>query len=161
MNAHGDARRMEVRIPAGLRHVRLAVSSIRAAATSGGLGEREAGQLSLAAAEALNNVVLHALEEREDQWISVEFAMDSDEVALVLRDQGRPMPEASAAAPLEFDEADPDSLPEGGFGRGLLRDLLTRVHYERVGGENVLTLVYPRSGAVRMPVPDAGAPHAV
>lgn len=149
MNAHGDARRMEVRIPAGLRHVRLAVASVRAAATAGGLGEREAGQLALATAEALNNVVLHALEERESEWISIEFALDSDEVRLVLRDRGRPMPEPSASAPLEFDTENPDTLPEGGFGRGLLRDLLTRVHYERVHGENVLTLVYPRTGAVR------------
>lgn len=150
MNAHGDARRMEVRIPAGLRHVRLAVASVRAAASAGGLADREAGQLALAAAEALNNVVLHALEERESEWIQLEFALDSDEVRLVLRDRGRPMPEPGAGAPAEFDAEDPESLPEGGFGRRLMRDLLTRVHYERVLGENVLTLVYPRTGAVRV-----------
>ena len=144
MNAHGDARRMEMRIPAGLRHVRLAVAGLRAAATSGGLAEAEAGSLALAAAEALNNVVLHALEERESEWIRVEFALDSDEVSLVIRDHGRPMPEATAA-PIEFDPTDTDSLPEGGFGRGLLRDILADVRYERLGGENVLTLLYRRT----------------
>lgn len=143
-----DPVRIEFRFPAHLGAVRLAVAAVAGACERGGLSEHEAGQLALALAEVLNNVVLHALADHTDEDVCVQAIVADDAVTLVVTDAGAPMPDLPAENVRGRSEHD-DELPEGGFGRGLIRALLSDFRHERVGDRNVTTLVHRRRGRSR------------
>jgi len=96
-------------------------------------------KLALALEEAVANVIHHAFAETpEPHRIEVELAIDANRVSARVIDNGRPFdpsaaPEPEASIPLEH--RDP-----GGLGIHLIRRMMDRVDYRRVGGENRLRL---------------------
>jgi len=106
------------------------------------LSEDEAGTVELVLAEALNNIIEHALAATNGQT-SIEIRGECIPVGLNLSviDQGSPMPAGKApigSAP-DIDVADAD-MPEGGFGWFMIQTLAQEVRYERIGESNHLTL---------------------
>ncbi|WP_299414274.1 ATP-binding protein [uncultured Sulfitobacter sp.] len=102
----------------------------------------EAGTVELVLAEALNNVVEHALAATDGKtMIEISGTHDRRGLRLSIIDEGAPMPKGQtpdAKAP-DVDVADAD-MPEGGFGWFMIHTLATNVQYSRVGDCNHLTL---------------------
>jgi len=96
-------------------------------------------KLALALEEAVANAIHHAFDDMPPPHrIGVELAIDPDRVSALVIDNGRAFdpsaaPEPDAALPL--DRRDP-----GGLGIHLIRRMMDRVDYRRVGGENHLRL---------------------
>jgi serine/threonine-protein kinase RsbW len=97
----------------------------------------------IALAEACNNIVEHAYQPPravEDAMIVLDIAGDPGGLQITLRDKGRAMPDGPLPGrdlPL-FDPADPASLPEGGFGWALLREMTRALSISRRNGQNIL-----------------------
>jgi serine phosphatase RsbU (regulator of sigma subunit)/anti-sigma regulatory factor (Ser/Thr protein kinase) len=89
--------------------------------------------------EALSNVVRHGFADRRPHEITVALTVETDELRVAIEDDGR------SFNPLTAPRPDLDSPLEerrvGGLGVHLIRELMNRVHYERVSGRNRLTMV--------------------
>lgn len=103
----------------------------------------DSGTVELVLAEALNNVVEHALSANDHQtMIEIRGCYGAEGLHLAIIDRGTPMPRdrmPRAKAP-DIDVATVD-LPEGGFGWFMIHSLARDVGYARVGDRNHLTLL--------------------
>lgn len=91
-------------------------------------------ELMLAITEAMNNAVEHS----GTAEVEIDVAADGRNIVFRMITAGaRFDPTADVAFP-EMDTA--DDLPEGGFGRALIREMSDSVHYVYNGGRNILTL---------------------
>ncbi|MEP1767020.1 MAG: ATP-binding protein [Sulfitobacter sp.] len=106
------------------------------------LSEDDAGTVELVLAEALNNVIEHALAATDGQTaIEIHGKHDMEGLHLSIIDQGVAMPKGrapTACAP-DVNVAMAD-MPEGGFGWFMIHTLAQEVQYVRIGDENHLTL---------------------
>jgi len=98
--------------------------------------------VELVLAEALNNVVEHSGCAESGELIHLEIMLDDRDVRCQIRDCGAPWPELRN--PGRFPDPLEGDAPEGGFGWPLIHTLTRELRYERVLGENRLTLVLPR-----------------
>ncbi|HBG98902.1 MAG TPA: ATP-binding protein [Rhodobacteraceae bacterium] len=96
--------------------------------------------VELLLAELLNNVVRHACRGRPGHSIEIALRERPDGLLVLIRDDGVPMP---GGAPPPGRVHDPDDLPEGGFGWGLIRMLARDIRYARRRGRNRIALVIP------------------
>lgn len=107
------------------------------------LSEENCGNVEIALAEALNNVVEHAYPADLPGGIALDLALTAVCLRCELRDQGAALPGLvppdTGLPPLDGPR---ESLPEGGFGWSLIRTLTSRLSYERRDGENRLTLEF-------------------
>jgi len=101
---------------------------------SGANAQEQLGDLLLAITEAMNNVVEHG----RTGLIEVELTAHPERVIFVIRSDGLPFDPTTEVAMPELDGA--DDLPEGGFGRALILELMDEVRYEFTDGKNVLKL---------------------
>lgn len=99
------------------------------------------GDVALVLAEALNNVVEHAYEYREDGLIDVELRLKCPELRISIQDKGAKFPGLPEAKVMDGPERDFDDLPEGGFGWFLIQTLTTEIEYEHVAGQNQLDIL--------------------
>jgi anti-sigma regulatory factor (Ser/Thr protein kinase) len=91
-------------------------------------------ELCLAATEAMNNAVEHSGAKN----ITVEVLADENTIVLKLTSKGE---EFDPTANVSFPDLDqPTVLPEGGFGRAIIREMVDLWKYEYIKGRNVLTL---------------------
>lgn len=101
----------------------------------------------LCVAEALNNIVEHAYEGVEGKPIFADVRFFKDKLAVLLIDEGKPMPDGQIPVGSgEFDLDDFENLPEGGFGWMLIRSQMDRLDYERREGCNVLLMEMNTAG---------------
>jgi anti-sigma regulatory factor (Ser/Thr protein kinase) len=95
--------------------------------------------VNLALDELVTNAILYAFEDTTDQELCVRVAVVGAELHGELADEGREF------NPLEVPAPDLDApLHErqlGGLGLHLVRSLMDRLDYRRVGSKNVLSLV--------------------
>lgn len=102
--------------------------------------EEHLQSVELVVAEALNNIVEHALRDEPDSKIQLSMNKANNAVEFHICDPGAPMP--NGRLPLGVLPTIGDnvaSYPEGGFGWGLIRLLTHDLKYERAPGENRLT----------------------
>ena len=124
--------------PAHLDSLRDMIDFLSLRARDHGLPEGRISHLELAAEEALVNVISYAYPENSGE-IVLEAEPLGDEIHFRIRDRGRPFDST--------DSPDPDTtlgMEErsiGGLGLFFIRKFMDRVHYDRQGEENVLTLV--------------------
>ncbi|WP_121060530.1 ATP-binding protein [Chachezhania antarctica] len=115
------------------------------------IGPDMGGCIEIVLAEALNNVVEHAYAARPGGKIRVRLRRTRSHLVVTIRDTGRPFPGKRLPPFVELDlSGSLDSLPEGGFGWSLIRDLTGAVRYRHISGVNVLYL--------RMDLDPANAP---
>lgn len=112
-------------------------SPLTALVQAAGLDELVAMGLQFALVEAVNNIIEHAYANAPGQPIELAGTYDSQRLTLVLRDRGVPMP-----LPLP-DGSPADPMAESGRGWQIIRAAFPDVCYERIDGENVLTLARP------------------
>ncbi len=98
----------------------------------------------LIAEELLTNTLCHGCDPALAHAIEVEAHVHEERLALVFRDDGAAFDPLARADP--DIHADIEDRPIGGLGIFLVRELAESVSYERIGGDNVLT-VGLRAGA--------------
>jgi anti-sigma regulatory factor (Ser/Thr protein kinase) len=103
-----------------------------------GLSAKLCYQIRLVLDELLTNTISYGYLDNDDHTIGVGMARDGDRLRFLLEDDARPfdpltakMPDLTAAL---------DARPIGGLGIHLVRAIMDRVAYERVGGVNRLLL---------------------
>ncbi|WP_298498847.1 ATP-binding protein [uncultured Maritimibacter sp.] len=130
---------LHVLFPATQTSVRRALSTAMSALRGFGVDDDTRATAEIVLAEALNNVVEHAYEDRGHGIIELEAWRDGRILRFRLRDDGLPMPGNVIPERLPSDiligTAD---LPEGGFGWSLIRDLTVDLAYHRDGTRNEL-----------------------
>jgi serine/threonine-protein kinase RsbW len=104
-----------------------------------GVGCDTVFKLSLALEEAIANVIHHAFARMPPPHrIVVSLSIDAERVRAEVIDNGRAFDPSAAPEPernLTLEQRDP-----GGLGIHLIRRMMDRVDYHRVGGENRLRL---------------------
>jgi serine/threonine-protein kinase RsbW len=129
---------------AGTTHdVRNALSTCRALLSNICENPQKLDDIELVMAETFNNIVEHALAGQQgDAPIHVSCTQDGDNVSIVFKDAGRPFANNVPPQPKQVGTtAHAKSLPEGGFGWGLIHHLTQEISYARVKQHNVLTIV--------------------
>lgn len=108
---------------------------------SQGVSEDTAGDIEIALAEAINNIVEHAYAGVEPGNVRVICSFQQSRLDIRISDKGFPLPadELPAGAPAVIT-ADKQSLPEGGFGWFLIRQLTSDIRYDRINGHNRLSM---------------------
>jgi len=106
-----------------------------------GLPAQKAGDVKIALAEAINNVVEHAYAEITPAEVAVRCRLHQNWLEILISDTGNPLPgfrvPDGIPAPLGTTV---DELPEGGFGCFLIHELTSDIRYERSNGCNRLSL---------------------
>ena len=95
-------------------------------------------QLRLVLDELLTNTISYGYPEDGDHTITVSMSQDGSRLRFLLVDDALPFDPLTAKAP--DLEAEADARPIGGLGIHLVRAIMDRVAYERVGGTNRLLL---------------------
>jgi serine/threonine-protein kinase RsbW len=123
--------------------VRIGLSQALAELSPLDLNTDEAGTVELILAEALNNIIEHALAATHGETtIEIHANHDAHGLRLAVVDQGAPMPASKTPdgrAP-SLDVATLD-MPEGGFGWFMIHTLAQDVQYSRIGTTNHLSLL--------------------
>lgn len=106
---------------------------------SAGLSDETVGELEIILEELLVNVISYAYDEARTGTILVSATVSGSSVTLEFRDRGREFNPLERETP-DLD-ADIEDRPIGGLGIFLVTELASSVTYERVGDENVLTVL--------------------
>ena len=92
-------------------------------------------QMNLALEEAVVNVMKYAYPKDTPGDVNVDVCCDEGRLVFTISDSGTPFDPTARDTTLSLEER-----PIGGLGIFLVRELMDSIHYERVGGRNVLTL---------------------
>ncbi len=123
--------------------VREILCDLRARLQALGVGEDRCGEVEIAMAEALNNIVEHAYAPGCAGPLRLSARLRDTHLVISARDAGQPLPGLDLPNRALPDTSGPlESLPEGGFGWFLIHDLTEKVEYTRKENENHLTLVF-------------------
>jgi len=133
-----------MRFGGGVEQIRGALDAVCGYLVTLGQGPEQRGTIKIALAEALNNIAEHAYAGQQPPGpVDLHATADGGILQVILLDRGRALPGLAPPPGLHHDlEVEPDSLPEGGFGWLLIRELTEDVSYIRTGDENRLTLVF-------------------
>ncbi len=118
------------------------LDALTSAVSEGTESKDLAGEMRLIAEEALTNVLKYAYRESEPRGARVVLSVDTKEVGLEIRDQGRPF-DPLAQPPPELD-APIEEREEGGLGIHLIKSLADSAAYAREGETNVLRITKRR-----------------
>lgn len=133
--------RFSLRFPATELDARASVHAACARLRDAGVPALRAGEIEIALAEAVNNVVEHAYAGADAGPVRLSCSLLGTRLDIRLCDIGRPLPgdrlPPGLAADVDVPLAD---LPEGGFGWFLIRSLATEIRYDRCGASNHLSL---------------------
>lgn len=116
-------------IDSRLEQVRVLSGALRGIGQELSLSEEQLGQLELMMVEAVNNVIEHAYQMQHGNDVQVRVEYSPQEVHLVISDQGHAMPDALHTETREMPN--PEDLPEGGWGMGLIHLLADSIRYSR------------------------------
>ena len=123
-------------IDSRLEQVRVLSGALRGIGQELALSEDKLGQLELMMVEAVNNVIEHAYQLQEGHDVHVRVEYSPQEVNLIISDHGHAMPDELHTSPRTMP--DPEGLPEGGWGMGLIHALADSIRYIRDASGNHL-----------------------
>lgn len=122
---------------------RTGISSVVEQLRARGLAETQIGEVQIALAEAVNNVVEHAYAGHSPGDINIRCRLETDKLLIYIRDAGAPLPDGQLPSGERQNlNGTLEELPEGGFGWFLIRELTSDVKYDRSDGENSLLLSF-------------------
>lgn len=101
------------------------------------------GELELAVVEAVTNVVKHGDLLGRRKAIELQLKRQPDEIEIVIKDKGRPIPGAAlltSQTALVFNSDDVLSLPTKGIGLAIILEATDRFAYESCDGVNTMKL---------------------
>jgi serine/threonine-protein kinase RsbW len=133
-------------LPAAQRDVRGVLAEICQWLRQRDYGADDLGTAELVLAEILNNIVEHAFAASAEGRIDIALRDTGGSLAVQVTDAGAGMPQgAPPSRGLPGVDGPRDTLPEGGFGWALIRQLSTDLDYRREAGQNRLSLTLARS----------------
>lgn len=120
-----------------------------------GLPVHHAGNVEIALAEAVNNVVEHAYQGRGAGDVEIRGRLAADLLVIHIFDSGLPLPSGKIPPPCPANLTGPrQALPEGGFGWSLIHELASAIRYARGDNCNRLSMHFS------LVSPEAAAPGA-
>lgn len=126
---------------------REAIAGITGRLRKAGLEPNRAGDVEIALAEAINNVVEHAYASPDPGDVRVLCSLRPAHLDIRICDTGSPLPKSRVPSGLAVDVSVPRAdLPEGGFGWFLIRELTSDIRYDRCGLINHLSLRFDLRG---------------
>jgi len=133
------------RLTAGMGAVRRLLDVLRAEMGDAQVSAEMNDTSQIIMAEVLNNVVEHAYGFAHGQPMEVSIWLRPDGILCEVRDEGVPMPWGRVPAGVMpvVDQDRPATLPEGGFGWALVRDLTQDIQYWREQDQNRLRFFIP------------------
>ncbi|RLL72245.1 ATP-binding protein [Paenirhodobacter hankyongi] len=105
--------------------------------------EEEAGTLEIVLAEVFNNIVKHGYGDSGKGTITIALSRDPRGLSCLVSDEGIALPDRCLSGIGDHPRPVPDTLPEGGFGWFLIRDLVEDLQYSRHDGRNELVFHLP------------------
>lgn len=127
MDSHYKEYNIRLSIDSRLEQVRVLSGALRGIGQELQLTDDKLGQLELMMVEAVNNVIEHAYQLQAGNDVHVRVEYSPQEVHLIISDQGHAMPEELHTE--ARDMPDPEDLPEGGWGMGLIYALADSIRY--------------------------------
>ena len=121
-------------IDSQFEQVRLLGSAVRGIGQELNLPTEQVSQLELILVEAVNNVIEHAYELQPGRDIKVRVECEpASQIKIIISDNGLSLPvnKIDSHQPNTANFPEPESLPEGGWGLGLIKLLADSLHYEQ------------------------------
>lgn len=137
-DAQRDAIVMQVTLDPDLAAVRAALNTIITHLSQDGLDQEELWSVEIVLAEALNNIVLHAYADGPADRIALTWSRGPRGYHFHVMDRGAAMPKGRLPLSNNSNLEHAQTIPEGGFGWFLIRDLARDIDYRRLDGENHL-----------------------
>jgi serine/threonine-protein kinase RsbW len=135
-----NANRISIAILADLERIRLSAAALRGVLAELGCQRDHAQLVELCIVEALTNVVKHAYGGAPGGRVELQITCDGETLELVLTDHGRAMPDHAIEQARAGLAGAPAALREGGYGLGLIVELMDAVDYRRSDARNTLTM---------------------
>ncbi|MGD8777340.1 MAG: ATP-binding protein [Ignavibacteria bacterium] len=96
-------------------------------------------EIELCLIEALNNVIKHSYESKENNQIEIDIIIETDTIDIYIHDYG--IARTNFERPtLEFDPEDIENLPEGGMGLFIIDNLMHETKYTSENGKNTFLM---------------------
>jgi serine/threonine-protein kinase RsbW len=124
--------------PADNLAVRSGLQSLFARMPLADLSQDTRGSVEIVLGEALNNIVEHAYVSGTGE-IEISLWLESPDLVVQITDFGAAMPGGDLPKGRLAAHGTLETLPEGGFGWHLIRELATDLHYRREGEMNLLS----------------------
>lgn len=133
------------RFTSGTAQTRVALDQTRDAVRAAQVDQSLCDTSQIILGEVLNNVVEHAYHYEEGHPIELSIWIKDTGLWCKIHDRGDPMPNGVPPAGITaaIDTSDRDTLPEGGFGWAMVRELTQNLQYFRVDGSNELLFLIP------------------
>lgn len=116
-------------IDSRLEQVRVLSGALRGIGQELQLTDDKLGQLELMMVEAVNNVIEHAYQLQAGHDVQIRVEYNPQEIQLIISDQGHTMPDNLHNETRTMPN--PEDLPEGGWGIGLIHLLADSIRYIR------------------------------
>ncbi len=131
--------RREIKIFSIYEKVAEACYSLRDFCFKEKIEKKVCSELELCLTEALNNVIKHAYKEDPNKVIDITFTFDNSELTMMIEDSGSPRINIKEPE-LEYDPKDINSLPEGGMGLFIIKNLTDTSEYFTKEGKNIFLM---------------------
>lgn len=131
---------IEFRIDSNLDDVALAGVSVRALCNHFEMSGDVAYQVELCVVEMLNNVIEHGYKFQKGHTIKIRFGVGQGRLEVTIIDEAEPMGERNEPR-LCYDIENIESIPENGYGRYLVNQIMDQVDYRSDRGANYLSMV--------------------
>ena len=135
---HGESLQRSITLPNDIATISQLSEFVETVCEEKGLDMALTMNLNLALEEAVVNVMSYAYPDSQGD-VKVDIMIDDQKVVSILTDSGIPFD------PTTKDDVDTtlsaDERPIGGLGIFLVRQIMDSINYERVGKQNVLTLI--------------------
>ncbi len=139
-----DEKQIKFTIESNLKNVFLIGLAVNKISSHIGLNELESYRLELCVVEAVNNAIIHAYDKEAGNKVEVVFNIYPDRLVLDVYDTGKPMQgnllEQKDISSLEFEPGDLDSIPGGGRGIAIMKEIMDSMDYKTEDGKNCLTM---------------------
>lgn len=139
-------KRLDLAIDSDLGNVSLLAVAVNRVCLQLGLDDLTAGHVELCVAEAVTNSICHAYHSVRGHSVGLILSADAGELRIEVSDTGTPMPIeqqrrlARQNGDSDTQPIDRQSLPEGGRGLQIIRDLMDHVSYVSEANHNRLIM---------------------
>src|SRR4051812_49084392 len=96
--------------------------------------------IELCVVEAINNAIEHAYAEVPHAHVETKLTVDGDALEIAIIDSGKAMPDGVLDEARAKLAAPPGEPQEGGYGLGLIVEIMNAVRYQRSANLNTLTM---------------------
>jgi serine/threonine-protein kinase RsbW len=126
---------LRLTIDSDLANVRLVALAVNKICEHIGMSETQASQVELCTAEAVTNAIRHAYSNRIGHEVAVTVKIGENRLDIDVSSGGVSMSKenvhrlVNGSEVFEFNDADIDSLPEGGMGLQIIRQVMDDVSY--------------------------------